>query len=177
MTELCRAAAAKVNASRAHSLDKTANIIESTTIHRAQKSACFWSCRCLIVLISKLALLYPGQEPILIEKIIIYFFHKKRKDRPAHSSINVHWEEAQKPIVCTEVGEAAWQAGGAATQWEHICIWERERKSAAGCFVARQPGTQQMSSCSPGLQRLSSELPLQMTHLPTKQSVLLHIMG
>lgn len=47
-----------------------------------------------------------------------------------------------------------------------------ERERAAGCCAARQPGTQQMSSCSPGLQRLSSELPLQMTHLPTKQPVL-----
>lgn len=125
MTESCRAAAAKVNTLCARSLDKTANIIESTTIHRAQIWARFWSCRCLIVLISKLALLFPGQEPILIEKIFL-FHKKKRKDKPAHSSINVHWEGAQKPIVCTEVGEAVWKAGGAASRW----LWERERVSS-----------------------------------------------
>lgn len=128
MTESGRAAAAKVNASRAHSLDKTANIIESTAIRRAQISACFWSCRCLIVLISKLALLYLGQEPILIEKIFFLNFIKKRKDRPAHSSINVHWEGAQKPIVCTEVGEAAWKAGGAVRA--HLYMREGEKVSS-----------------------------------------------
>lgn len=79
-----------------HTLNKTANIIKSTTIHTAQISACFWSCLCLIVLISKLALLCPGQEPILIWKDFFCII-KKRKDKPAHSSINVHWEGAQKP--------------------------------------------------------------------------------
>lgn len=80
----------------------------------------------------------------------------------------MHWEGAQKPHCCARRLErwheelAAWRARISACEGE----------SAAGCFIARQAGTQQMSSCSPGLQRLSSELPLQMTHLPTKQSVL-----
>ena len=47
---------------------------------------------------------------------------------------------------------------------------ERERVFAAGCFVvAQRPGGQQMSSCSAGLERLSSEHPFQLTNLPTKQ--------
>lgn len=80
----------------------------------------------------------------------------------------MHWEEAQKPHCCARRLERRREELAARRARISTC----EGESAAGCFVARQAGTQQMSSCSPGLQRLSSELPLQMTHLPTKQSVL-----
>lgn len=128
----------------------------------------------LMVLISKLALLFSGQGPILIEKI--FFLRERRKDKTTHSSINVHWDGAQRLHCFCRAWEAVRKAGAALAWWAciresasvclcaSVCVCacvllregERDNVSAAGCFVvARRPGGQQMSSCSPGLRASS----------------------
>lgn len=107
-----------------------------------------------MVLISKLALLYPRQEPVLIEQI---FVSKKEKTKTPIPPLTCIERKHKSPIVYIGLEEAVWKAARVFAWWAcisvHLYMCERESEGdqvlAAGCFVVAQwPGGQQMSSCS-----------------------------
>lgn len=113
------------------SLSKTANIIDSSTIHRTLNPGSFpILCSWLMVLISKLDLLYPGQEPVLIEKIFV----SKGKTKPLIPPLTCIERKHKSPIVYIEVGEAVWKAGRVAARcigvYSYMWEGERERESS-----------------------------------------------